>query len=460
LAVNDPELFSRDHSRDLFAPGLAGTRFPTYRRQMSRQISKRSALVVVALLALIRTLNLFALDLENAVVFSSTNLPAREKKAVQMLIEEVKKRSRITLPQVTVWPNSSNPVIVVGDKNALGSLALGAAGMKPDTLNLSEGFEIRLTQTPTNAILYVIGNDERGVLFGVGRLLRELHLRRDHIEVADKLQIATSPKYPLRGHQLGFRPKCNSYDAWDLPAWEQHYRDLAVFGCNAVELIPPRSDDDDDSPHFPRRPIDMMIGMSGLADSYGLDVWIWYPAMDEDYSDPGTVQSALKEWAIVFSKLPRIDAVFVPGGDPGHTQPRYLMALLEKQAENLHRFHPKAQMWVSPQSFNQEWLDEFLKILTHENPNWLTGVVSGPQVRISIRRLREWFRHVMPSATTRTSLIPANASFQCLNGMLPTRLPKPVNASIPVHWMRRQFFTKLNPTRLASSAIPRAATTM
>ena len=69
--------------------------------------------------------------------------------------------------------------------------------------------------------------------------------------------------------------------------------------------------------------------------------------------------------------------------------PNTCMALLEKQAENLHRFHPKAQIWVSPQSFNQQWLDEFLKILTQENPDWLTGVVFGPQVRIPLSSLRE-----------------------------------------------------------------------
>ena len=61
----------------------------------------------------------------------------------------------------------------------------------------------------------------------------------------------------------------------------------------------------------------------------------------------------------MFRKLPRIDAVFVPGGDPGHTEPKVLMALLEKETQVLHRYHPKAQMWVSPQGFNQEWLDEF-----------------------------------------------------------------------------------------------------
>jgi len=37
-----------------------------------------------------------------------------------------------------------------------------------------------------------------------------------------------------------------------------------VFGTNAIELIPPVSDDDADSPHFPMDPMKMMIEMSGL----------------------------------------------------------------------------------------------------------------------------------------------------------------------------------------------------
>ena len=41
------------------------------------------------------------------------------------------------------------------------------------------------------------------------------------------------------------------------------------------------------------------------------------------------------------------------------------MALLEKQTANLRTYHPKAQMWVSPQSFNAAWLDEFFGILKH-----------------------------------------------------------------------------------------------
>ena len=73
------------------------------------------------------------------------------------------------------------------------------------------------------------------------------------ITLADDFSVLTAPKYPLRGHQLGYRPKTNCYDAWDARQWEQYYRDLIVFGANAVELIPPRTDDAATARTFPCR---------------------------------------------------------------------------------------------------------------------------------------------------------------------------------------------------------------
>jgi hypothetical protein len=305
------------------------------------------------------------LDLTRAVVIHPPNFAGPEKKAVTMLLDEVEKRSQIRWR--TGPASGSGPVIEV-DRSGSGP---------------AEGYRLQVN----GRTVKVSGNDARGVLFGVGRLLRSMHLRPGSITIPDHLNVTTAPKYPLRGHQLGYRPKTNSYDGWTVAIWEQYIRDLVVFGANAVELIPPRSDDAADSPHFPLPPMDKMIAMSRLLDEYGLDVWIWYPAMDQDYSDPKTVEFALKEWAEVFQKLPRIDAVFVPGGDPGHTQPKHLMALLEKQTQSLRRYHPKAQMWVSPQSFDQAWMDEFYAILRTE-PAWLAGVVFGPQVRVSLPQLR------------------------------------------------------------------------
>jgi hypothetical protein len=306
----------------------------------------------------------FALDLRNATIVATPD----QHKVATMLQQEIEKRTRITLP---ISDRPATPAILLSGRPTISAVP-GADGYRLQVLN--------------NAV-HLAGNDRRGTLFAAGALLRNLQMDRDSLAIADDLKIATAPKYPLRGHQLGYRPKTNSYDGWNVAQWDQYIRDLAIFGTNAIELIPPRSDDDADSPLFPLPPMRMMVEMSRIADEYGLDVWIWFPAMDRDYSDPKTVEFALKEWGEVYRQLPRIDAIFVPGGDPGHTQPKYMMALLEKQTELLHKTHPKAQMWMSPQSFNGPWMDEFFGILKTE-PAWLSGIVFGPQVRMSLPALR------------------------------------------------------------------------
>ncbi len=331
-----------------------------------------------------------AADLLHAVVFAPPALTGPERKAVVMMVEEAQKRTHVRWPVVDTWPTTAKTVIAIGEAAQVHQVAgpFADALQRVPRQSAPEGYEIRGRSTNGTVAVIILGSDARGVLFGAGRFLREVQLAPGLADLPDGMDLASAPKYPLRGHQLGYRPKCNSYDAWDLATWEQYIRAMAIFGCNAIELIPPRSDDDATSPHFPLPPQEMMIGMSRIADDYGLDVWIWYPAMDPDYSQSATVAAALKEWAEVFRVLPRIDAVFVPGGDPGHTQPKVLMALLEQQSRNLQQFHPKAKIWVSPQGFTQTWLDEFVDILKVGSLEWLGGVVYGPQVRISLPELR------------------------------------------------------------------------
>jgi hypothetical protein len=170
---------------------------------------------------------LLAIDLrEAAIVAPKVGI---EAKAAQMLTEEIAKRTQIRLPIV-----SSAPANVA----AIELKTVGSAG--------ADGYRVKVT----GKRVVVNGNDPRGTLFGAGYLLRHLRMERQILEVADDLQISTAPRYPLRGHQLGYRPKVNAYDGWTPAQFEQYIRDLVVFGTNAVELIPPRSDDNDDSPHF------------------------------------------------------------------------------------------------------------------------------------------------------------------------------------------------------------------
>jgi hypothetical protein len=327
------------------------------------------------------------LDLRQAVVVAPQGLSGSERKAVTMLVEEVTRRTLIHWDVQPSWPERAGPVILVGSIAAMEPFSSRLSGAPDDRaiMGRPEGFRI-WTQNQGHAVV-VLGNDARGVLFGVGRLLRELRMERDRVLLPESFRIASAPRYPVRGHQLGYRPKTNSYDGWDIPQWEQYFRDLAAFGTNIVELLPPKTDDAPDSPHFPRPPMEMMVAMSRLLDEYGLDVGIWYPAPERDITEAKVVESTLASWDEVFRKLPRVDAVFVPGGDPGHSRPRDLMAFLEKATDVLHRSHPKARIWLSTQGFDQTWHDEFVA-LVQQRPSWLSGVVYGPHTRADLDAIR------------------------------------------------------------------------
>lgn len=363
--------------------------------------SKATRTAIVFTVALVLQLRMTALadnvasnsiDLRKAHIVVPGDLNRAEKKSIDLLVDEISARTRLRLPIDTVWPaNARTQVIAISTvtqvKTLPGSIANSLAA--DDRQPRPEGFRIRTeTSTGRAPVILVVGDDSRGVLFGVGKLLRSLEMSRDRIVLRAPLQVTTAPAMPIRGHQLGYRPKTNSYDAWDLSQWEQYVRDLAVFGCNSIELIPPRSDDDSDSPHFPLPPMEMMIGMSKIAADYGLDVWIWYPAMEASYSTPGVIEAAVKEWGNVLSQLPRVDALFVPSGDPGDAPPGEFMAMLAAQAKQLKRIHPNARIWISMQSFTDPQFNEMRKILEQEL-EWLGGVVHGPQTRVSVAKLRE-----------------------------------------------------------------------
>ena len=330
------------------------------------------------------------LDLHNVVVLTPRRLSRRTRNAVNMLIEEVQARTGIRWDVVAKKPSIS-PVVVVSSESGLARL--DAKAPKGDSPG-KEGYRFQVLQRGKQIQVWVIGKDERGVLYGVGHLLRELRMRQDEIELPTDFEITTTPQFSLRGHQIGYRDKTNSYCGWDLDQWHQYIRDMAVFGANAIEIIPPRSDDELTSIHFPLPPLETMVGVSQISDDYGLDVWIWFPAMDPYTAGRRVPAALMREWVEVFESLPRVDALFVPAGDPGDLHPKDLFALIKKQKEVLTQYHPKGQMWVSPQGLWGEWLDLFFDLA--EKADWLDGVVFGPQVHLTAEECRARLSNRLP----------------------------------------------------------------
>ena len=310
-------------------------------------------------------------------------------KAAQVLQEEIAKRTALELPIREKPFKKDNALIYLATNKELHKLPKQfqprIQAMQPTS---AEGFKILVDESLQKTIL-IIGHDQRGLLYGVGYLLRKSEMRSKRFNVWNDLLISSSPHYPLRGHQMGYRPKTNSYDAWSVNQFDQYIRELALFGANSIEIMPPRTDDDWTSVHMKLPAIKMMAEQSRICRDYGLDVWMWYPNMGENYPHPDSLAVELKERHEVFSATPKLDHLFVPGGDPGELEPDVLFSWLEQVSKVLMHYHPQAKIWVSPQVFRptQEWFDIFFEHVNKKS-SWFGGVVFGPWVKMPIQEIR------------------------------------------------------------------------
>ena len=334
------------------------------------------------------------IDLSKAKIVALNQESKIQASAAKMLADEIERRTRIGIEVVRQKPGGDATSIVIGTGKEFGNAFSGG----PVVPQKADGYAIWVDKSKGGATICLAGYDDRGALYAVGRLLRMLEMGRDTVSVDGGVKVATAPKYALRGHQMGYRAKTNSYDGWTVDMWEQYFRDMIVFGMNAVEIVPPVTDDLLDSPVMPKKPMDIMIAQSKLADDYGLDVWIWYPIMEFDVDDdeeitPELMEQAIKNRDAVLSKLPRVDAVFVPSGDPDEVHPRYLFPHMKEHKKVLNKYHPNAQMWSSVQNYDDEdatmgWIKAFYGWLNSGKVDWFDGVVFGPATEISLREMR------------------------------------------------------------------------
>jgi len=338
-------------------------------------ISKTTFNLLLFLLCSAVTLYAQPISLKNGSVLVAPSVPSPMKEtAARMLAEEIAKRTNLTLKTATAWPKTNAitvALVLASDRELLGK-TIPARTEKSSAEYQSEGFRV----VSEANVLWVIGADARGVLFGTGWLLRKLQLSNVVAQLDSKVDFASSPAYPIRGHQLGYRHTANSYDAWTVAQYEQYFRELAIFGTNAIEGIP-FHEDEKPNPHFKIPASEMRVKMGALCQLYDMDYWVWTPVTFE-LTDKEKRAAELKLHEEFYKNCPRLDHIFVPGGDPGDNHPSEVMPFLKDLHQILTKYHPKAKIWISLQGFSVEQTDYFYRYLAENNPDWLQGVVSGP----------------------------------------------------------------------------------
>jgi hypothetical protein len=317
-----------------------------------------------------------SIDMRKAVIISvpSTNSMVREN-TIRVLQEEVTKRTSLPLKQISKWGSMTVIALAtVNDTSVYGQKIPLRTGSDLPEKN-REGYRIVCTDKDGKEVIWIIGADERGILFGVGKLLRTAFMTNDKFILNEPFDLATSPVQSIRGHQLGYRNTANSYDAWDVRKFEQYIRDLAIFGTNSIECIPLGSEAK--SVLMPIPPSEMNIRISEICARYGLDYWAWTP-ISADLTDKTKWAAELLEHETFYKNCPKLDEIFVPGGDPGDNHPREVLPFLKELHDRLIKFHPSAGIWISLQGFSAEKIDYFFSYLEKYSPDWIRGIVSGP----------------------------------------------------------------------------------
>jgi len=316
------------------------------------------------------------LNLSNATILLSPNIksPVRES-AGEILIEEIGKRTSLQLKSGDSW---SNEIVIAcalsGDKDLYGEALPNHAGSDlPESKK--EGYRLYHEVRNSKDILWIIGADARGILYGIGKLLGTSIMKDKQIHLSANIDIASSPEFSLRGHQFGYRNTANSWDAWTIEQFDQHFREQILFGANSFENIPFQNETPSVLMKYPRE--EMNIALSKICEKYDAEYWIWTPA-DIDLKDKKLRQAEIDKHEAFYKACPKLDGVFFPGGDPGENHPADVLPFLEEVASKLKLYHPDAGMWISLQGFDEEKVNYFFNYLNEKNPDWLKGLVNGP----------------------------------------------------------------------------------
>lgn len=310
--------------------------------------------------------------------------------AGRVLVEETDRRTGITLATPAGYPDGSNPVILLCiAEEATGALTGQVAAMGlPEK---AEAYAIAVQEHSGRHTIVLAGHDGPGVLYAAGRLLLAMELRPGSIILDDDFKTASAPRYPNRGHQIGYRALAHCYDAWSAETYEQYMRELAIFGANAFETTSYGDPNDKDEPHAKLTRGEMAAAWSRICADYGFDFWMFTSAMGGEGETKDEEEERMERLYTMLRSIPHLDHLYLTGGDGSsrHRRPDLMFETLERFATEARKIHPALGIWTSNQGADPEQNNWFFDYLQREEPEWLSGIIYGAWNRIHAKEQRE-----------------------------------------------------------------------
>ena len=245
---------------------------------------------------------------------------------------------------------------------------------------LSESYKIDI-----NNSLLIYASDKRGFIYAVGKILRKAEKIDKGFALCEDVFGIYSPEKSIRGHQLGYRSKSNTYDAWNFEQYKRYCLELMYFGMNTVEFIPYENGVSNRNSLMKYDEEEFLTQLCKMADYFDLDVSLWQPNIDGQSEEEMSARLNL-----LYSKLSRINYIFVPGGDPGNLPAKEFIDRCKIISRIVKKYHPNAQVWPSAQAPHEiaNWGEEFIDCLK-KHPKEISGIIYGPNHAYPLNELRE-----------------------------------------------------------------------
>ena len=261
----------------------------------------------------------------------------------------------------------------------------------PPLTVLDPGPEGFLLHRSGGGALLAAGIDPRGVVYAAGEILRLSHASPAGFRFPDDVNLRKAPAFEVRGTQFGqsgvAREKAK-VRPWTDEDRQRKIADYALAGANTMEVGESIKADDPVYRYL------RGLGLKTLVHFYpnvgqGPPEWAAKESIGRlGYlcpSVPEARRALLDRVEAIFRSSPHFDYVRFAGGDGGGCEcdkckpyGRTFILLCEDMAGIIHRYHPKAEIFITNQKFDNADDQAIFAYLQEKPRPWLRAFCYGP----------------------------------------------------------------------------------
>ncbi len=258
----------------------------------------------------------------------------------------------------------------------------------PKLTELAPGPEGFLLQQINNNSLIAAGIDDRGCLYAVGELLRQISIRNDLLTMPEGLNIRTAPAFEIRGTQYGqshVAKRLAKVREWTDEETQRVILDYALAGANVFSTNAGEMYD------FIKSYGLMTQGRFGANTAHEIKnpEWLGSESIGRNgyvcLSVPEARSYMLEKIEKFVQENPSFDYIKFQGGDGGgcecdRCKPYGLkfITLVEQMANIIHKYHPETKIYFTNQKFDNADDKAIFSYLQEKPRDWLWAWGYGP----------------------------------------------------------------------------------